>query len=71
MKQMTCAQMGGPATCEHVVTGSNAVEMVNNGMSHVTQTHPEMAEQIGKMTPEETTKWMADFTLKFNAKEEM
>jgi hypothetical protein len=71
MKQITCAQMGGPATCSTVITGATAVEMVKNGMDHVNAAHPDMAEAIKKMTPEETTAWMADFQKKFDALPEM
>jgi len=67
MKQMTCAQMGGPATCNTMISGNTAEEMVKNGMDHINQAHPEMAADIKKMTPEETTKWMADFQKKFDA----
>jgi predicted small metal-binding protein len=71
MKQMTCAQMGGPATCNLMISGNTAEEMVKNGMDHITQAHPDLAEQIKKMTPEETTQWMADFKVKFDAAPEM
>jgi hypothetical protein len=71
MKQVTCAQMGGPATCTVVLTGNTAEEMATNGMDHVTQAHPDMAANIKKMTPDETTKWMADFQKKSDAAPEM
>lgn len=71
MKHITCAQMGGPATCSFVITGNTAEEMTTNGMAHVTEAHPEMAEDIKKMTPEETTAWMSDFEKKFDALPEM
>lgn len=71
MKQMTCPQMGGPADCTGVITGNTAEEMVKNGMDHVTNAHPDMAEDIKKMTREETSKWMADFQVKFDATPEM
>ena len=64
---MTCAQMGGPATCTFVITGNTAEEMVQNGMAHVIQAHPEMAKDIQAMTKEQTTGWMADFQAKFDA----
>jgi len=67
MKQMTCAQMGGPATCTTVISGDTAEEMVKNGMDHITKEHPDLAAQVQKMTPEETTKWMDDFRAKFDA----
>ena len=71
MKQMTCAQMGGPATCSAIISGNTAEEMTKNGMDHITAAHPEMAADIAKMTPEETTQWMADFETKFDAWPEM
>lgn len=71
MKQIACAQMGGPADCITMISGNTADEMVKNGMAHVTQAHPQMAADIKKMTPEETTKWMSDFQKKFDALPEM
>lgn len=71
MKQMTCAQMGGPATCNTMISGNTAEEMVKNGMDHIMQAHPDMAADIKKMTPEQTTQWMADFQKKFDAAPEM
>ena len=64
---MTCAQMGGPATCSTMISGNTAEEMAKNGMDHINQAHPEMAADIKKMTLEETTKWMNDFQPKFDA----
>ena len=63
--------MGGPATCNTMITGNTAEEMVKNGMDHINQAHPEMATDIKKMAPEETTKWMSDFQVKFDAAPEM
>jgi Trk K+ transport system NAD-binding subunit len=71
MKQMTCAQMGGPATCTTVITGATADEMVKNGTTHVMSSHPDIAEQMKKMTPEQNAAWMADFQKKFDALPEM
>jgi predicted small metal-binding protein len=71
MKQMTCAQMGGPATCAMVISGNTADEMVKNGTKHVEQAHPEMVEDMKKMTPEANEKWTADFKKKFDALPEM
>lgn len=71
MKQMTCAQMGGPATCNYVITGNTAEEMAKNGSDHVMATHPDIAEQMKNMTPEANAKWMADFKMKFDAAPEM
>ncbi len=71
MKQMTCAQMGGPAECNFVVTGETAEEMAKNGGEHVMQSHPDIAEQMKNMTPEQNAQWMADFQPKFDAAPEM
>ena len=71
MKQMTCAQMGGPATCTFMVTGNTAEEMTSNGMKHIEEAHAEMAKQIKAMTKEETDKWMMEFKAKFDAAPEM
>lgn len=68
---MTCAQMGGPATCGVVLTGNTAEEMVKNGTDHVTQNHPDLAEQIKKMSSDDTAKWWAGFKIKFDALPEM
>jgi len=68
---MTCAQMGGPADCSVMLTGDSAQQMVQNGMTHITSAHPQMAEDVKKMTPEETAAWMADFQKKFDALPEM
>ncbi len=71
MKQMTCAQMGGPASCTFAVTGNSAEEMSMNGMKHVEEAHPDMAAQIKAMSKEDTDKWMAEFKGKFDAAPEM
>ena len=67
MKKIACAQMGGPATCNYMVTGETPEEMVQNGMKHVEQVHPDQAKDIKAMTGEETSKWMDDFRKKFDA----
>jgi len=67
MKQMTCAQMGGPATCTTVISGNTAEEMAMNGMKHIEEAHPDMATDIKAMSKEDTDKWMADFQKKFDA----
>lgn len=68
---MTCAQMGGPDTCNFMVTGDTADEMAKNGMEHINLAHPKMAEDIKKMTPEQTTQWMKDFQPMFDAAQEV
>lgn len=71
MKQMTCAQMGGPATCNFMISGDTAEEMAKHGGEHVMKAHPDMAEDMKKMTPEENAKWMAEFQPKFDAAPEV
>lgn len=71
MKQIKCSEMGGPATCDYVISGATAKEMVDNGMVHVNEAHPELSAQIQAMTPEESAKWMTEFEEKFAALPEM
>ncbi len=71
MKQMTCAQMGGPATCDFVITGNTAEEMAENGTAHVMASHPDIAEQMKNTSAEGKAKWMEDFKVKFDATPEM
>ncbi len=71
MKQMTCAQMGGPITCEFVASGNTAEEMVTQGFIHVKQSHPELAATIQNNSAEENEKWMAEFRRKFDAISEL
>lgn len=68
---MTCAQMGGPATCEHVISGSTAEEMATNGTAHVMEAHADIAAQMAGMTDEDKAKWMEEFKVKFEAAPEM
>ena len=67
MKQMTCATAGGPSTCSAVLSGNTAEEMMESGMKHVTEAHPEMAAEMQKMPKEDMAKFMAEFHAKFDA----
>lgn len=67
MKQMTCAQMGGPADCNFMISGNTPDEMVKKGTIHVKQAHPDMARDMEKMSKADGNKWMADFRKKFDA----
>jgi hypothetical protein len=71
MKQMTCVAAGGPATCSAVLTGNTAEEMLENGMKHVNEAHPEMAADIQKMSKEDMAKFLAEFHGKFDALPEL
>ncbi len=66
---MTCAQMGGPENCNFIVTGKTAEEMVKNGMSHLTEAHPEMAGKMKNNSAAENERWMSEFRPKFEAAE--
>ena len=65
MKTMTCAQMGG--TCDASMTTGTEAEMVQAGMAHITEAHPDIAEQVAAMTQEEKDTWAADFHAKWEA----
>ena len=64
---MTCAQMGGPATCDVMIAGDTPEEMVANGTKHVNLAHPDMAEGMKTMSKEDGAKWMAGFQKKWDA----
>ena len=67
MKEMTCAQMGGPATCATVLSGNTPDEMIDNGMKHLTETHPDMVEGMKSMPKDKMEAWRADFQKKWDA----
>jgi hypothetical protein len=67
MKQLTCVQLGGPATCTAVISGNTMDELTTNGMKHVEEAHPEMAADIKKMPKEELEKWSAEMQKKWDA----
>ncbi len=60
---MTCAQMGG--MCEAEIMGGTREEMMGNGMKHLEEAHPEMAESVKNMS--ETDPMMMAWVEKFNA----
>jgi predicted small metal-binding protein len=71
MKQIACADMGGPATCTFSVTAATPEQAVDKMMGHVKTAHPDLAADIKKMSSEETSKWMEDFKKQFAAAPEM
>jgi len=71
MKQMTCAQMGGPSTCTAVISGNTPEEMIDNGMTHLNQAHPQMVKDMQSMPKETMEKWRAEFQGKWDAAPEM
>jgi hypothetical protein len=71
MKQMTCVEMGGPATCSAMISGNTPDEMVGNGMKHLAEAHPKMVEDMKTMPKEVGDKWRAEFQEKWDAAPEM
>ncbi|MFA6601580.1 MAG: DUF1059 domain-containing protein [Candidatus Paceibacterota bacterium] len=53
---MTCAQMGG--LCDAEITASTPDEMMEKGMKHLEEKHPEMAADV-KAMPEDDPKMVA------------
>jgi predicted small metal-binding protein len=71
MKQLKCSEMGGPATCDTMIKGANADELISSGWQHIQEAHPEMAEGIKNNPKEVNDKWQADFKVKVDALPEM
>jgi predicted small metal-binding protein len=71
MKTLTCAQMGGP--CDAEVTGSSEQEILANGMKHLEEVHPQMAEDTKKMDPNDPMMvgWMEKLRANIAAAPEM
>ncbi len=67
MKQMTCAEMGGPSTCNAAISGNTPEEMIDNGMVHLKAAHPDMVEGMKTAPKEMIDKWNADFHKKWDA----
>jgi len=68
---MTCSQMGG--SCEEKITGGTQEEMIENGMKHLEEKHPEMAANV-KSTPKEDPMmeaWYKKFKADFEAAPEV
>ncbi len=63
MKTLTCAQMGG--MCDEKISASTVDEMLANGMRHLEEAHPEMAETV-KATPADDP-MMVEWREKFDA----
>lgn len=63
MKTMTCKELGGP--CDVAITASDKNDMMNKGMAHMEEAHPEMAADI-KAMPKDDPK-MIEWNQKFDA----
>lgn len=61
---MTCAQLGGP--CEKMLMGETADELVQQGYTHVMESHPEIVQQMSQMSETEMAAWNAEFQKKWD-----
>jgi predicted small metal-binding protein len=66
MKQVTCAQLGGPADCHAMLSGETASDVISSGWKHIEQAHPDLAKNIMSNPKEVNDQWMADFTNRFD-----
>ena len=64
---MTCAEIGGPATCTVSFSAETPEQMIDQAWKHIQQAHPEMAADIKNNSKETNDKWMAEFKEKFYA----
>lgn len=71
MKKMTCAQMGGP--CEAEMMAATPEEMMQKGMAHLEEAHPDMAAQVKAMPKDDPkmVEWNAKFMQDFAAAPEV
>ena len=67
MKHIPCSELGGPATCNEMISGSTADEMVTNGWKHLQEAHPEVAQNIMNNPKDVNDKWMTEFKEKFES----
>lgn len=68
MKTMTCKQMGG--TCDTQISAESSAEMAQKMTDHVVEAHPDVAEKMANMTPEEHAAWEKKFHEDYDAAEE-
>ena len=66
MKQIACAQLGGPETCLTNFTGSTAEEILAGGMKHIESEHPEVATKMTAMSKEDAQQLMTKFQKTYN-----
>lgn len=67
MKTMTCTQLGG--MCDVKVHGATAEEMIEHGMQHLEEAHPQMAADIKSMPADhpQIVAWSEKFHKDFEA----
>jgi predicted small metal-binding protein len=59
MKTITCKQMGGP--CDLAITADTSKEMIDKGIEHVKQYHPDIAQNMDNNSQEEKDVWYDSF----------
>jgi predicted small metal-binding protein len=67
MKTLTCAQMGG--TCDAGISAETKEEMMEKGMAHLDEAHPEMAADVKAMPSDapEMVEWREKFDAAWDA----
>lgn len=65
MRTMTCKQMGG--VCDYKMTANTSKEMMDAGMEHIEESHPELAKKMKNMSAEENRKWNENFMKSWDA----
>ena len=67
MKTLKCKDMGG--TCDHPMTADTSEEMMNKGMAHLNEAHPEMAKSVEEMPKDDPVmvEWYKKFMQKWEA----
>lgn len=71
MKQIKCREMGGPQTCEVVIKGETAQDLIDRGWKHLQEAHPTEAKNIMANPKEENDKWMDEFEANFENLEDV
>ncbi len=56
---MTCEQMGGP--CGYKISANTPKEMMEEGMEHLKESHPDISRKMETMSAEENKDWNDSF----------
>ena len=67
MKTMTCRMMGG--MCDEKIVAGSREEMLEKGMEHLEEKHPEMAAQVKSMPKDDPmmVAWQEKFDADYGA----
>ena len=66
---MTCRQMGG--ACDLELQADTSADMAKHMTAHVLKRHPDVADKMKNMTPEERRQWEAEFHRNWDEAREM